>query len=377
MPEQKAAEPPVLSSGEPGKQYKFPCHKCGADLLFAPGQESLNCPFCGHNEKIPQTAQEIREFSFNDFLATPRSHGFGAGKGQDMRCTKCAALTRVDASVRATVCPFCGAPLIADDGAEGESDVITPEAVVPFTISYEQAKKYVRDWISTRWFAPSELKSESHLKQMQGIYRPFWTYDSHTVSHWSGQRGDYYYVTESYTAEENGKTVTKTRQVRHTRWSYVSGIYAHFFDDVLINAGHNSDYQTTYKLEELKPYRPEFLSGFSAERYMLSLKEGWEKAKAIIKSAIHSGVRSQIGGDEQQVDSVDTAYNGITYKHILLPLWSSCYKYGDKTYCVQVNGQTGVVSGNRPYSVWKIVLLILVILAAIGVVALISNASGN
>ena len=30
------------------------------------------------------------------------------------------------------------------------------------------------------------------------IYLPFWTYDTNTTSYYTGERGDYYYVTETY-----------------------------------------------------------------------------------------------------------------------------------------------------------------------------------
>jgi len=357
------------------KERKFPCKACGADLVFAPGQDHLTCPYCKHEEKVPQTEAEIKEYSFNDYLAKPRGRGYGKTAGRDVRCGGCGALTHLDASVRATTCAFCGAPLLMDDqpaAADGE-EVIAPEALVPFLVSAEQAQGAFRKWIASLWFAPNALKRESHLKQLQGVYRPFWTYDAHTVSHWTGERGDYYYVTEHYTTTENGKTVTRTRQVRHTRWTFVSGVYANFFDDVLIAAGKVIDFATTYNLGGLKPYLAEYLSGFVAERYVVSCEDGWVRAKEVIAGEIHSAVRDRIGGDEQRVHSINTAYSGITYKHILLPLWLSSYRYGNKTYSFQVNGQSGAVAGARPYSFWKILFLVLSILAAIGVVVLLAN----
>src|SRR5436190_2781482 len=95
------------------KERKYPCKSCGADLLFAPGQDSLKCPSCGHVEKIPQTAQEIKEYSFNDYLAKPKSTGYGAppSERRDAHCQSCGATIQLDATVRATKCPYCGAPM--------------------------------------------------------------------------------------------------------------------------------------------------------------------------------------------------------------------------------------------------------------------------
>jgi hypothetical protein len=360
------------------KERKFPCKGCGAELLYAPGKSVLECPYCGHKETIPQTAEEIKEYSFNDYLAKPRSHGYGheAGQRRTIRCGGCGAVTQVDATIRSTVCTFCATPIVLDDapaGAAGDDDVITPEALVPFAITAAQAQDLFKKWIRSRWFAPGRLKTETNLRQLQGVYRPYWTYDSHTVSHWTGERGDYYYTTESYTTTENGKTVTRTRQVRHTRWTPVSGIHADFFDDVLIFAGNKTDHPTTYRLGELKHYAPDFLSGLTAERYVVSCEDGWQQAKEVIEEHIHEDVEGEIGGDEQRVHSIDTAYRGVTYKHILLPLWLSCYRYGNKNYTFQVNGQTGDVSGHRPYSFWKIFLLALSIIGVIIVIGLLAQ----
>ena len=352
------------------KERKFPCKSCGADLVFAPGQDSLKCPQCGHVEKIPQTAEEIKEYSFNDYLAKPKSTGYGAPPSQrrEAKCQACGAEIQLDATVRATKCPYCGSPMITDDDATVGQEVITPEAVVAFAITRQQAENKFTQWLSALWFAPSALKSESHLKQFQGIYRPYWTYDSHTMSHWAGERGDYYYVTETYTEIENGQQVTRTRQVRHTRWSFCSGVYQDFFDDVLVRAGKTVDRSREYDLKALKHYGPEYLSGFGAERYSISVEDGWTEAKKVIDGSIYKSVCGQIGGDEQRVQQINTAYSGITYKHILLPVWINSYQYMNQTYSFEVNGQTGVAAGTRPYSFWKIFGLIAGIAAAIGVV---------
>ena len=360
------------------KERQFPCKGCGADLVFAPKEGSLVCPSCGHVEKIPQTAAEIKEYSFNDYLHKPRATGYGkegADKGSDVHCGGCGAVTHFDSSLTATTCPFCGAPLVADGKGKNSDDVIRPEALIPFAITLQQAQETFKKWISSLWFAPSNLSGGTQLKQILGIYRPFWTYDTSTVSHWVGERGDYYYTTESYTANENGKSVQKTRQVRHTRWTTVMGVYSDFFDDVLISAGKNTDHTTEFKLNSLNPYAPEYLSGFVAERYVISCEDGWAKAKETINGLIYASVRKSIGGNEQRVTAVTTAYNAVTYKHILLPLWLSSYRYGEKTFQFQVNGQTGEAKGSRPYSFWKIFFLVAGIIAAIILIVALAHGS--
>jgi hypothetical protein len=49
-------------------------------------------------------------------------------------------------------------------------------------------------------------------------------------------------------------------------------------------------------------------------------------------------------------------------------VWLLAYRFHDKTYQVMVNAVTGEVQGERPYSVWKIVLLVLFVLAVVGAI---------
>lgn len=83
--------------------------------------------------------------------------------------------------------------------------------------------------------------------------------------------------------------------------------------------------------------------------------------------AIRAAIRRDIGGDHQRIDHVDTEIWDVTFKHILLPVWVSAYRYGGKSYRFVVNGQSGKVMRERPYSAIKIAIaLILAALLALG-----------
>jgi hypothetical protein len=80
-------------------------------------------------------------------------------------------------------------------------------------------------------------------------------------------------------------------------------------------------------------------------------------------------VRFDIGGDRQRIHSINTDIQDVTFKHILLPVWVAAYKYKGKSYRFVVNGRTGRVQGERPYSAFKITLAViagLIIAAGIG-----------
>lgn len=79
-------------------------------------------------------------------------------------------------------------------------------------------------------------------------------------------------------------------------------------------------------------------------------------------------VKFDIGGDRQRIHGIETDLDDLTFKHILLPVWLAAYKYRGKTYRFVVNGRTGRVQGERPYSGWKIaVAVVFGVLAAVAV----------
>jgi len=248
--------------------------------------------------------------------------------------------------------------------------IIKPKYLLPFKVERNKAKDEFIKWVGKLWFAPNKLKqyAQHSAEKLKGVYMPYWTYDSNTASDYSGLRGEYYYVSETYTNSE-GKT--QTRQVRHTAWYPASGHVNNSFDDVLVCASHSLPKDLTKELEpwdlpELVAYDDKFLAGFVTESYQTQLKEGFDEAKQRMEPVIESTVRSDIGGDTQQIHSINTDYNDITFKHILLPLWISAYKYKEKVYRFTVNARTGEVQGERPYSAWKIFFLCLTIAALIG-----------
>jgi hypothetical protein len=108
----------------------------------------------------------------------------------------------------------------------------------------------------------------------------------------------------------------------------------------------------------VEPYKEAFLAGFTAERYQLSLPEGFVQAQQLMQPTIDATIRRDIGGDEQRITSKQSKYDNITFKHVLLPIWCSAYRYRSKLFRFLVNARTGEVQGERPYSPWKIAFAI-------------------
>lgn len=347
--------------------HELNCTGCGAILHFEPGTTSLKCIYCGAENPIELADQPIEEIDYEQFVSQQLDKEEKI-EVATVKCQSCGATVTLNPNVTSDQCPYCASSLVVSGGST--SQVLKPRSLVPFKIDHRTASDSFRTWIKKRWFAPTKLKQVTSHDRMQGLYVPYWTYDADTSSNYTGQRGDYYYETETYTTTENGRSVTKQRQVRRTRWTSVSGhVYAEF-DDVLVVASTSLPEKytrrlTPWYLKELQPYDDRYLSGFRTESYQVDVASGLDEAKKIMDVTIRENVRQDIGGDEQRIFSVHTAYKDITFKHILLPVWISAYRYKDKVYRLLINGQTGEVQGERPYSAIKIILTVLIFVALV------------
>jgi len=353
------------------------CRDCGANLKYLPGTPYLNCEYCGARNEIEQEAElTIVENDFESFL-NEHAHQSDKQEVSTVKCDNCGASTTLQPNVTAQGCPYCDTPLVIRNATT--STIIKPAYLLPFKIERKKATEEFVSWAGSRWFAPNKLKeyARTSAEKLNGIYMPYWTYDSNTETEYSGMRGVHYYETEHYTDSEGKR---QSRQVRRTRWWPASGVVHNQFDDVLVVSSHSlpeklANALEPWDLQALAAYRDEYLSGFISESYQVDLRTGFEKAKEQMDPVIRNTVCNDIGGDEQQITSLNVAYNDITFKHILLPVWLSAYRYNGKVYRFLINARTGEVQGERPYSAVKIALFVLLLLAVIAVIVFfVSNA---
>ena len=350
-----ATSTPPVPPQQALEEHRFPCDTCGSDLRFDPASGQLMCDYCGAVQPLEghgQTSQPIRELDFNAALDA-RLPEAETMETRVLSCPNCGAQVELGPNEQATECPFCATPVVTDTGIQR---LIKPKALLPFALEERDARKAMTDWLGRLWFAPGGLRDYARKgRKMQGIYVPYWTFDADTKSSYRGEHGTVYYV--SRTRRVNGKTTTQ--RVQKIRWRPASGRVARFFDDVLVLASKSlpkryTDALMPWDLSSLEPYRPEYLAGFNAEAYTVELQDGYSEARAHMDRIITRDVKFDIGGDRQRIHNIDTTVRDVTFKHVLLPVWLAAYKYRGKTYRFVVNGQSGRVQGERPWSVWKI-----------------------
>lgn len=345
------------------------CPQCGSKMKYSPGQLSIKCDNCGFTKHIEiderKKVYALAEIDYIAYINSNQQINIEQEEFVTVACPSCGAETNIDTSTIATSCPFCATPLVKEE--QHIKKIIKPTAVLPFEVNKKACSDFFLKWLNQQWFLPNGVKKYARLNKFEGIYAPFWTFDAQTTTQYRGKRGENYYDTETYTTSDGRK---QTRTVVRTRWYNVSGIVRDLFDDILIVATDKLPKFLIAKLKKwdlskLVPYDRKVLAGFKALSYTIKITQSFEEAKQHIEEQIIYHIRRDIGGDQQIIDWYKINFDWITFKHILLPIWISSFVYKNKVYNFVVNGQTGEISGQRPYSILKIILFVLFIIGVI------------
>ncbi|HPR75661.1 MAG TPA: hypothetical protein PLT14_05815 [Oscillospiraceae bacterium] len=337
------------------------CPQCAATISYDPAAGLLKCPYCGFTKQVVidgKADDKAEELVFADARNAETNFQWGAAK-KTVICENCGGESVYDALMVSDVCPYCGSNQVTEAKA-GNS--IPPNGVIPFCIAKEDATQRFQSWLKKRWYAPSKAKKTAKEGKLTGLFLPYWTFDAKTYTDYTAQAG----YTRTVTTGKTTHTVTT--------WKRVSGFYFKQVDDFLVSASTHHDAALMKKIEPFdtnnaKRYDPEFLAGFISERYSVGLRQGWENAKVgidnVLKNEITAKIKREKHADKVASLKTTTTYDGITYKHLMLPMWVSNFAYKGKVYNSYVNGQTGKVGGRYPISAFRVMLTIVIVLAIV------------
>lgn len=343
----------------------YTCPSCGAYIRFSPFAGTLKCDFCMNETPIAQGEEALKSYDYLKSLSNIDEQILQ--EQREISCKKCGATFSTEPSIIATHCPYCNTPTMTKFYHKIQS-----HALLPFVITQKEAKVRLQRWIGSLWFAPTVFTKYFKSREKPiGHYIPYWDYASDTTTDYRGMRGDKYYVTVPRTVIREGKEVEELVEETRINWTAVSGNVSVDFDEVLISATEHLprellDGLAPWNTGELKDFDYAYMSGFEAQEYTTDLEQGFEYAKTKMESTIKQKIRIDIGGDQQQIHNLDTKYDDIAYINLLLPLWTATFKWKNKVYRYVINGQTGRVSGARPYSITKILFFVAMIAIAVG-----------
>lgn len=355
---QKPVEQPDIYNAKEKETEVYKCKACGSNLIYFPKQNALGCLHCGTKEDFVKDKTIIPM----DFLKQDRT-GSNWDETVVYRCNNCGAKEIISKYEIAKSCPFCGTSnIVVSDELPG----IKPNAVLPFKIDVEDAKKKFKEWIKRDFFAPNKLKKFVESDKIKGVYSPCYSFNTDTKSSYTGRLGKYYYVS-------SGKT-----QQRKIRYFNINGNIDFSFRDILIECGPKL---TQKVVEKLKPfliddsyrYDKRFLSGFAASNYDKTVDASFEEAKTIMQGILRKKILAGYSYDVVDYLKISTSYFDVRFNYLLLPVYICNYNYNNKVYNFYINGTNGKVFGKKPHSIWKIGGVVLGSLAIIaGIIFVIS-----
>jgi predicted RNA-binding Zn-ribbon protein involved in translation (DUF1610 family) len=363
--------PPAAAAARAASPRAFACPSCGAAMAFDPARSALACAACGHVRVLPtpsadEQAQALREQDYQGALRRLAAREPSL-EARVVDCPSCGAQTRFEGHVVGDACAFCASPLLVEQARVQR--LIRAQAVLPFALDKTAAQRVFAQWVGSRWFAPNALKATvREVDGVKGLYLPWWTYDANTITTYRGERGTQRRVQDNRPNATAQAGAATTRVV--TDWSPASGAVPVGFDDILIAgspsiAPHLARVLDQWDLSRLRPPADEVLAGFGVEVYRTGLEDGFAQARARMQSAIDGAIRRDIGGDAQRIHAQQTVVDDIRFKHLLMPVWIGSYRFSGKPYQMIVNGQSGEVEGDRPWSKWKIALAVLLVLVVL------------
>ena len=339
------------------------CPLCGGKLVYSPADRALKCEYCGGKGQIDMSRYG-EELDFYDLINA--NNNTWSNDTHVFRCNNCGAKTVISKKEISKKCPFCGTTNVVQTE---ELCGLKPNAVLPFLLDKAQACENAVKWAKKRLFSPRKFKKNVYPEEIDGNYIPAFTFDTNTVTRYSGRLGR----TKTRTKRVNGKTVTET----YTEWFNISGTYNMSFDDFLVQASDSVEQRDVNKLSpfdtnQSQAYSSDYLMGFTAAQYSRSGQQCWEYARGVMQDQVKSAILRQYTYDKVGSFSMNMSCNNITYKYVLLPLYVGHYSYSKKLFNFFVNGRNGKVTGKAPISPVRVGIAVLLGLAvAAGIAALI------
>jgi predicted RNA-binding Zn-ribbon protein involved in translation (DUF1610 family) len=352
---------PVPQSEIVPESKNFKCPQCGATIQYDVAAGGVACEYCGYEapaqaKAVGRSADEA-EFTLDTWQRAEQ--GWGVER-QALHCDNCGAILTLAEGALTATCPFCASNRVSLRLAA--QDAIRPRFLVPFKVPLENIRSRAQEWMGKGWYHPAELANSAIIQRFTGIYLPFWTFDADITADWRAEVG--YERQESY--YDAGDKSWKTRTVIDWRWE--NGRVKVSVDDLLIVG---SSRLSRIILERLYPfdlnglvsYTPDYLAGWQAQAYDVTLPVAWEQGKEVMRERAHKACNEDIPTHHVRNFSMTADFANETWRYLLLPVYVAAYQFEGKVYQVMVNGQSGLVAGQKPVAWWKIWLAIAAMLA--------------
>lgn len=325
----------------------YKCPTCGSRLAFDADSQLFHCAACDNSYDLEtvSNAQINSETSFDWGNYNANLSGEQVQGTVAFICQSCGAETITEATTAATHCPYCGNYVVVGENVTG---LIKPNAIIPFKINSKGLADRIKQFCHGKKLLPKNFLSENKIREVQGIYVPFWLYSckadgaatfettrvrTWTTSSYNYTETSFYYVTCDGSMRFEKIPVDGSLKI----------------DDALMDSIEPFDYS------QMVDFDAAYLSGFLADRFDVNAEDSLPRASQRVRFSAEEMFRSSVNS-YASVRRINSFFNltDTSVKYVLLPVYLIVSRYGDKEYRFAVNGQTGKVVGDLPISKKKV-----------------------
>lgn len=295
------------------------CSSCDGALEFNAQTGKMECRFCG-NSYVPEQGNSSQKIFYKRETMECNIYA----------CTSCGAQLAVNRVESSSFCAYCGQPTIVFSRVSQE---LKPDYIIPFRITKEQAFNIVRQRFAKGAVVPKAIK-EFKIEKMRGIYIPYFIYDI------------VYRDTKTLTGEvDYAVAKSKKYYIRQAEGEFKGIVYdasKQLNDELAIRL-------EPYDLGGVKPFAPEYLSGFYADKYDLDWQEVEAYGAARAKQFFDIEMKKSVKADSVYLLNLGKpSYEFQKIQYALMPVWFITFRYKNEPYTILINGQTGKMVGSVP-----------------------------
>lgn len=355
----------------PTQVTNYQCPACTGPLHYSAKSGKLACDYCGSSFDVAEiealyarkeaeaaaakqaadakaeAAQAARAEAVEAAAASggwdtsdlSRDWGAEADGLRVYSCPSCGAELICDQSTAATACPYCGNPAIVPGQFSG---ALRPDYILPFRLSKDDAVQALRAHYKGKPFLPRSFTSANHIKQIQGVYVPFWLFDG-------GAEG-----AASYRASNTNVYETGDYEITETRHYHVVRAGSLAFEKIPVDASSkmpddHMDSIEPFDYAQLRPFSTAYLPGYLADKYDVTIDDSRDRADTRCRETLAQALRDTVTGYGACVtECEDIALRRGKVHYALLPVWMLSTKWRGQDFLFAMNGQTGKLVGDLP-----------------------------
>ena len=325
---------------------EYKCPACGGALNFDASAQQMKCPYCDTEFEVAalqELDEVLKQEQPSDFHWDAQPQGqWSAEETENLRsfiCQSCGGEILGDANTAATNCPYCDNPVVM---AGQFSADLRPDLVIPFRLNKQQAKEALANHLNKKPLLPKLFKTQNRIEAIQGIYVPFWLFDTDVDANIR------YHATRVHHWSDSNYNYTRTSHFSLLRSGTIG------FDNVPVDGSSkiSNDLMESiepYDLSKAVDFQPAYLAGYLADKYDVSADDCESRANDRIRASTEAAFAATTDGYATVVpQNTNIRLNGSRVRYGLLPVWILTTRWKDQVYTFAMNGQTGKMVGNLP-----------------------------